>query len=448
MLDRRNFVLLSAAASVAVPVPALAAAKPSRASEVRALRLFAETTHPRGREAAADKSWAGHWSALEAGAQRLSDGAYFIALRRGLGWFEDGHTTVLPFEFTGGVPEALKAGPFGLALPLRAEVFADGAFVTAAGEAARTLLGQRLERVGAKSTIDIMRAHADKWPGNKAWAQRWAGAALTSPAQLHGLAAIADPAGPIAIRTAGSSLDLTASRVPSESLTSVERTATEREGWAKQAGGGNYVRPLPDRRSLYLSIDDMGDVAGMTFEQLTRDAFAAMADPAVDRIIVDLRRNGGGNNYLGEPLRKQMAASRFNRPGGLYVLISPQTFSAAQNLANRLERETFALFVGEPTGGAPNHYGDASPFQGKASEITAIVSTIPWFDSYPQDPRPWIMPDLPVPRTFADWLAGRDRALDVALAHRGEGTADFLSRERIFYFRRASQTAEWKPFWL
>jgi hypothetical protein len=122
-----------------------------------------------------------------------------------------------------------------------------------------------------------------------------------------------------------------------------------------------------------------------------------MDDPAPQRVVIDLRRNGGGNNFLLEALRKRIERSRFNRPGSLYVMISPRTFSAAQNAANRLERETFALFVGEPSGRAQNHFGDAQTTVGAATGITTHISTLPWFDSYPPDKRVWIMPDLPSP---------------------------------------------------
>ena len=40
---------------------------------------------------------------------------------------------------------------------------------------------------------------------------------------------------------------------------------------------------------------------------------------------------------------------RINQPGRFFVIIGRHTFSAAQNAANRLERETFALFVGGPS---------------------------------------------------------------------------------------------------
>jgi hypothetical protein len=49
--------------------------------------------------------------------------------------------------------------------------------------------------------------------------------------------------------------------------------------------------------------------------------------------------------------------------------------------------------------------------------------------------------------TFADWRAGRDAALDLALSHETNAPADELTRERVFFFGRPSQEAEWRPFW-
>ena len=56
----------------------------SRKGDVRGLRTFAETTHPRGREAAADAAWRQHWDRVEAAADHASDGALFVALWKGL----------------------------------------------------------------------------------------------------------------------------------------------------------------------------------------------------------------------------------------------------------------------------------------------------------------------------------------------------------------------------
>lgn len=125
MLTRRAFAALASITAVAAQSSAAAqTGAGARRAEVEALRRFAETTHPRGREAAADADWRARWDRLAAEADSLSIGAYFIRTRRALGWFKDGHTTVLPFEFVGGPPE----GPFRLGLPIRARAFHDGLY--------------------------------------------------------------------------------------------------------------------------------------------------------------------------------------------------------------------------------------------------------------------------------------------------------------------------------
>jgi hypothetical protein len=445
MFTRRAFTALASVTALAAQASAQTRSGGARRAEAEALRRFAETTHPRGREAAAAADWRARWDTLAAEADTLSDGAYFVRSRRALGWFKDGHTTVLPFEFTGGPPP----GPFRLGLPIRVRAFHDGAYINAAKEEAAPLRGARITRVAGVDVVTLMRTIAEQWCGNDAWAHRWAGVHFSSPAMLQGLGVVSDPQAPMVVEAMQGSRRVRATLRPREdattSLQEMDRTPSARETWERDAGVGNYVRI--EGRAVYISCNDMNDVEGKTFADFTRECFVAMDVEGTDRLIFDVRRNGGGNNFWPEALRKRILRSRFNRPGALYVLTSPFTFSAAQNPTTRLERDSFALFVGEPTGGSPNHYGDAQPFQGEASGLTSIVSTIPWFDSYPQDQREWILPDLPAPVTFADARGGVDRALDIAMTHTSDAEANELDRARVFYFARESQNAAWTPFW-
>ena len=423
----------------------------SRLAEVLALRRFAELTHPRGREASADQDWRKRWDTLAQAADRFTDGGYFLQTRRALAWFGDGHTTTLPFEFTGGVPAALAQGSFALSVPMRVRVFHDGAYVTDAAEEALPLLGARLDQVGSATTEALLRNWAQDWPGNDAWAQRWSASLFGSPAFLQGLGAVGDPRAPL--RFVGTRDQRTVElflrpRVDAAAiLQSLPRTQSDREAWAADAGCENYARIIEACRALYISLDAMENLEKKSFEAFTRECAAAMESTNVERLIIDLRRNGGGNNFFPEVLRKKIARSRFNRQGALLVLISPVTFSAAQNLATRLERETFALFVGEPTGGRPNHFGDASVFTGSVTGLTSIVSSLPWFDSYPDDKRAWIAPDAPAPMLFDDWRSGRDGALGVALTLQTAAGFDEYREDAVFFYRRKSQQVPWRPFW-
>jgi len=212
-----------------------------------------------------------------------------------------------------------------------------------------------------------------------------------------------------------------------------------------EEGERNSVRSLGGGRIALVNLTDMGDVPGKPFAQFRREIFAAVDEAGTERIIFDVRRNGGGNNFIGDRIRRHVQLSRLNRPGGLYVLTGPQTFSAAQNFVTRMERETFAVFVGQPTGGRPNHFGDPEPFAGLAGGIVAGVSKLRWQDMPPLDARIWTMPDILVPDLLADHVAQRDPALDAALGHAPDPATD----ERVLLepWARASQRQPWRPFW-
>jgi hypothetical protein len=437
MFTRRDFsVLLSAG----LAAPAAASVPASRRAEAGRLRKYAETTHPRGLEAAADPVWRSGWERLAAEADGLTTEAWIMGLKARLAWFRDGHTTIYLYM--------VKAPAFDLNLPIAASPFFDGLYVTAAKGEGAPLLGGRIVRVDGVAVEQVLRAFAAVWPGNNtSGVHHDAGLAL-KPAVLRGarLAAPAAASSPIAVEAEVDGSVVKAVLTPrpdaGDALVPLSRKPWPVETWRPDTQP-NFVHA--EGKVLVIAFDRLSDKRDSILA-FVRDAFAAMEAPAIDRVVLDLRRNDGGSNFMGEGLRKYLERSRFNRPGGLYVLTSGKTFSAAQNLTSRIERETWAVFVGEPTGGAPNHEGNATPFQGDG--FAAYVSTLPWFDSDPYDKRIWTMPDVLVPLRFADWAAGRDAAMEAAFAHVDDRKLDDLSESHTMYFARPSQKVEWKPFWI
>lgn len=105
---------------------------------------------------------------------------------------------------------------------------------------------------------------------------------------------------------------------------------------------------------------------------------------------------------------------------GLRVLpaVGPRgraTFSAAQNFVTRLDRSTRAIFVGEPTGGSPNHYSGGGQLELPFLGLHVGMSIGYIQDSRPDDPRLALEPEVRVNLTSADFMAGRDPALEAAL---------------------------------
>jgi hypothetical protein len=416
---------------------------------------FAEATHPDGAAARVDPEWLLRRDAFLRTASESDEPNYVVSALNLLAWFKDGHTGVyLP---------ALTTDIWALRLPLATGIFADGLFVTSAKDEAVPLLGARIIQIGRMSVEEIIRRFAKIWPAaGLPWAHRWAPLVLRGPGLLHAFGAITGPAGgPIllkAIAQNGASLQVNV--VPrldgAENRTALSRTLSplELEAAGRNFGpqrdptenGRNFVWNILAKQVLYVSLDRMGpDDFGKPFDIFEKEVSEGLANVRMSRLIVDLRRNGGGDNMLPEPLRKRIQRSQFNRPGGLMVLIAPHTFSAAQNLATRLERETFAFFVGEPTGSAPNHCGDARRIAADVCALPAAVSTVRWFDSSPADKRTTIMPDCLVPAEFTDFVQGRDVSLETAMAV--VDGRPFDESVLTAPWERGSQLVAWQPFW-
>ena len=401
-------------------------------------------THPRGREIGETPEFRAAQTALLERARNTDLAHYAIALGRLFHTVNDGHTAVLGMY--------AKDPVFAWSFPLRLQRFNDGIYVVAAKDEATKLKGGRILRIGSRPVAEIIRAYVPTGPsGNRAWPANWVPFVLSRAGWLLGLDVMRDAASPVEFSVALAdgrevAAMLVATANGSESLEAVERKTGVLEG--SPDGTTNHVVKLQDGRALALVIGAMEDSEKKSFDAFTAEAEAALRDPAIERVIIDLRQNGGGDNMLAEPLRRILNKSRFNRSGGLYALTSPQTFSAAMNFATRLERETDVLFIGEPTGGSPNHFGDAKFANGIESGLPYIISTVRWQDSSPFDNRPWILPDVPVSPTYADYISGRDAALEAALSHQARHSGQGDARKRLSKpWERESQVQPWRFFY-
>jgi C-terminal processing protease CtpA/Prc len=137
----------------------------------------------------------------------------------------------------------------------------------------------------------------------------------------------------------------------------------------------------------------------------------------VDRLILDLRQNPGGDNGTYGPLLRLIQSFAAEHPGATTVLTDRVTFSAAANLATEIEGSTDAVFMGEPMGGGLNFWNDVSWIDLRTLPIPMrlAVSTRYWEMSTPDDPRLTIEPDVAFPVTAEDYLAGRDPVLEAAM---------------------------------
>lgn len=179
-----------------------------------------------------------------------------------------------------------------------------------------------------------------------------------------------------------------------------------------------WFRFLRDSGTLYVRYNQVfaRNDAGVRLAKFVKKLKRQLRRKPVDRLVIDLRQNNGGDLTTYEPLLALLRNDAdVNQPGKLFAIIDRGVFSAAANFVTDLERQTDFLFVGESIGGSPNHYGDAVPVVLPNFGGRIFVSTIYHQRSDPDDPRLTIDPDIEVELTAADYFAGRDPAMTAIL---------------------------------
>lgn len=178
-----------------------------------------------------------------------------------------------------------------------------------------------------------------------------------------------------------------------------------------------YFDYLPEQKAVYVRQSSVFHDESETIQDFYQRVFAFVAENEVEKMVLDVRLNGGGNNLNNkEVITGIIRAEKINQVGKLYVILGRKTFSAAQNLVNELHNYTNAIFVGEPTGENINFYGDANTVQLPNSQINLRLSWAWWQDKPQWQNADWLAPQLPVTISSKDYRTNQDPILERALS--------------------------------
>lgn len=178
----------------------------------------------------------------------------------------------------------------------------------------------------------------------------------------------------------------------------------------------SMARHEPLDGAVYLQLNQIRNTSDRTLGEITQDAVDAASTLEDPVLVIDLRRNVGGNGQLNDDVMATITSlPQLLEPGGLYVLTSNATHSAAIMLVSDLEQQTQAVFVGAATADRPNHHGETNIFVTPNSGLPIVHASEYYQTSSPDDDRPYVSPDFPVAYTFTDYERGQDPALETVL---------------------------------
>jgi hypothetical protein len=175
---------------------------------------------------------------------------------------------------------------------------------------------------------------------------------------------------------------------------------------------------LEEQRALYFQYNRCWDQEDRPpFKDVVDEMFRFMDGNPVERLIVDLRQNAGGEPAIAEPLIEGLAQRpEFSAAGRLFVLVGRRTFSAALTNAAHLRSRAGARVVGEPPRGKPNNPSEGRDIDLKRTKTWATVST----QFVERDPAlgdaKYLPVDIEATYTFELYRNAQDPVLDAALA--------------------------------
>lgn len=335
----------------------------------------------------------------------LSDPAVEVRLMQLMSAIGDGHTRLLPdVIFMSGAPVQLA-------------LFEEGLFVVRAAPAVAELAGAEVLRIADAPVAAALAAVGTVISReSEFFAKHFAPLFLRQPRILNGLGLVADPRKlPLTLRTAAGTEKTVVleSELGHPDDSWVSPVKGEAPLSAKNPGAAYWFEFLEPERTVYFQYNRVENDPKESLAAFCERLFSFVSDEKNDvrKLVIDLRRNGGGDMTLNRPLvHGLIRAPRINRRGALFVIVGRETFSAAMNAAADIERETEALFVGEPTGSSPNHVGESNRFQLPCSGLRGTISNQLFQRSQPFDSRTFIAPRLFAPPTFADFASNRDAA--------------------------------------
>jgi len=361
---------------------------------------------------------------LNARIPNLARHQIIVEMERIVAMVGDGHTNLSPTRDP-------KVG--FRTLPVKLYFFKDGLFIRAATREHADIVGTKILRVGNSPTDQAYSAVRELiGRDNEMDAKFFAPHLMVMPEILNAVGLADDMENvKFTVESDGKQREVTlkplglADMMPPDS----DVSWLPKEGWVDARDSAKSPTPLwlkdpsnkfryeflADSKTVYVQFNQVGNKDEETIEAFSKRLSGFIDANPVERMVLDLRLNRGGNGEFNRPLLLAIIKSlKIDQKGRLFAIIGRSTWSAAQFLINDLEAYTNAIFVGEPSGGKVNSYGDSRKITLPNSGITVRVSTL-WWQEDERDKRQWKEPDIAAELTFDDYRNNRDPALNAIL---------------------------------
>ena len=167
---------------------------------------------------------------------------------------------------------------------------------------------------------------------------------------------------------------------------------------------------LPERKMLYCAYNTCALMDDYHMDDYAEDLRELIDSEHVEAVVVDLRRNSGGNSMIAAPLISWLREISENGDIQLYLIIGRWTYSSGILNAIEISEIAGVTVLGENTGGAPNHLGEVKTTQLPWSGLSVSYPTK--YFQFVTGEGTTMRPDVLIPLDAGMLFGGENRILD------------------------------------
>ena len=378
--------------------------------------------------------WVADYKMLLEESKKMSKNEIRIALMRLIAKLKDGHSGVW-------IQDMVFPGRNTKWFPIRMYYFKEGLYIIAADAKYSEYIGGKVEQIGNLSEKEASKKLFDISNGENEYGDIFkAPMFMIYPPILNGLGIIKNEEQlMLKVRLTDGSLkeihvdskEYNMGLLPffdsfqSPSENSVRLDEKLNLSWPSTKWGDvsppYVVNYMEDKSTLYIKLNVLRDPPNFSLMDTYDEVWEIIRKKKVDKLIIDLRNNGGGNLDNGWPFIFKIRGefSELNDKKKLIVLTGRKTFSAATAFMSMFETHTNATFIGEPSGGRPNQTEGINGVDGilklEKIDVDVVLSRGKWCHTFSLDNREYIEPDVLIQESITDWMKGIDRVYNRAI---------------------------------
>jgi len=352
--------------------------------------------------------------ALKENIANYGDERMGLELEKLMYYMHDGHSYVLPI-FTKKPPVYY--------MPIQFYIFNDGVYIIDADEPYKRLIGYKVLKLNgapAEKVIDDMNGYVHQ---DNAYTVKWFAPTMMrfrAVYETYGLAPLSKNIVLSVVDRNNKPATETIEFIPSTNFRSIPKLipsqlpgAPPAPAWLSKVPVNYWIEKHPEKSMLYFQFNQVLDAQDEPMAAFSKRLDDSLTSLNPKLFIIDVRNNNGGNYTLLTPLMDVIKKYETSHKDGKIVVITGRnTFSAAQIFITMVNRDTHALFAGEPSGSSPNFVGEDGniftlPYSGAMGNISYR-----YHETIPGDSRKWIKPDYEVTLSSKQYFDNRDPVME------------------------------------